>query len=854
MPQTSNGTITITIKGSNSRPPQASGSVSFDDIKLTPGAQKSHIIPQASFKKFANLFSSIGKAELPDGERPFDPNNYFDNGQGLPSNNADSSGKAVFDQSQHRGSHPVVNEAIESRLAKIEQDLNTALGQATTPAARNQVLAAANAKVRNLADAMAAVSVGGVVDADHPEIRAVYNRTDPNAKRLWPDWDTLSDDAKTARIRENLDNLLDGLVSNGTALDIHGNPIPAGQLTSEGETLMKGLREITGNHLGALTSEDGKLVRIVTDDMLKHGLDPAKNDVGKYLATHSDELLEPGTKLAERAAKISTTSALKTVAKFGVKALVGAATIYDDIENAGAVAAFLNGDAHFGNGLDESARFEGGVNYLLNLATKAQQQGVLGPIPIPEEFEAEIANLTGEARRVALEKYVKDHYVLPTGLTFHVTTPNAAYPNGTYSIDDPSTPDVIEDIKVLWRNPPGGGSNSPRSAAMVLQRAPDGTTLVVTDLETGASRAYYDPNKIKEANFETASHDPDPVKREAALARIAADDPRSVAVETVNGLPDPNSVQKAAETIAARVVDGQLIEFDAEIVVSGKDEEYRTVSVVVDGVVHVVRGLVHEIEELLDALAEGPGVLLDDIRNFRKSGQGLISFADVGQILGSQLSNALAIEDPWARIGTATAIGTLLTNIGQSLDFVGSTAVDGTKLGMTQAIDKAFKDFGNDVLQAGTGAVSSYLVGNLLAEIGLKGDTLDAAVAFAGPTIGKIAYNAFTGASWNAGLTTGFFATAAASFLGGKLADKIISFDSVSGQIGAAVGEAVGTIIAVKLFEGSLATGNPYAIAAAAIVIAVSKILGGLIGSLLGPSTSTATISWDGEQQQFLGG
>jgi hypothetical protein len=809
-------TITTTAKGSTSRPARSAGPLPFDKVTLDNKAQKSHIIPQSSTKTYQELFNEIADAKLPSGDRPFDPTDYLDNGQALPSRNTDAAGKAIFELSQHNGSHPVINELVEDQLRVIDDELSAVLrSPGVTEEARNAARVVADTKVKNVAEAFAAISVGGVVDPANPTARAIYNLSDANAQSVIEGFDSLDAAGKRAAIKNYDRDLVRKLLNS------------SGELTTDGSRILKVLRDFTGGSVGAISPADVKLAQAVLADMTLHKFDPAKLDGAKYVESHLAKLAPAGTELAKSAERITAARLARVAGKFVLTTAAHALAIFDYVDVAGTAAAVLKGDAHFSPGIDD-ASFDGGTNYLFDWATKASQQGVLGSIPLSEDFAASIANLTGETRRQAIESWVNSRYELPTGLAFHITAPTATDAYGIYYVDDTSTPGVIEDIKVLWSNPVGGGSNSSRAAAMVLERAPDGTTLIVTDLETGKTRAYFDPHRAKEQAFVDAVTSTDAEIRRQKQEELAAGDARSVEVERLpNGRPDPSSVEHATEVIGEHVVNGELVALPPEIVITGKNPEYRIVSVVVDGVVHVVRGLVNDIEQLLTAIAKGPGVLLEDIRKFGSSKQGLIDFADVGQILGSQLSNALAIEDPWARIGAATAIGSILSNIGQSLDLIGSTVEGGGKLGMTQAIDKAFNEFGKDVLQAGTGAVSSYLVGNLFAEIGLKGDTLDAAVAFAGPTIGKIAYNALTRANWNAGLTTGFYATAAASFLGSKLADRIITFDSMTGQIGAAVGEAVGTIIAAKLFEGSLATGNPYAIVAAAVVVAVSKILGG---------------------------
>ena len=93
--------------GSPSRKPRSSGKMPFSQAKLESGAQRSHVIPQDTYlKKFPDLFQLISKAKLPDGQLPFDPENYRQNGQALPSDTSGANGKAVFDLFQHIRAHP----------------------------------------------------------------------------------------------------------------------------------------------------------------------------------------------------------------------------------------------------------------------------------------------------------------------------------------------------------------------------------------------------------------------------------------------------------------------------------------------------------------------------------------------------------------------------------------------------------------------------------------------------------------------------------------------------------------------------------------------------------------------------
>ena len=395
MPQTA---PTVIITGSSSRQPTRPSRIPFGDTKLTDGAQRSHTIPQQVFNgPLADLFSRIGKAQLPDGGLPFDPDNFLDNGQALPSNNSSANGLSIFDLSQHKGSHPQVNAMMQDRLQPIYDDLIRDLADAPTPEARNLALIDADAKVRNIADAMAAIGVGGAADPNRPELRAVYNRADPNARVIWRDWGSLTDAEKNLRIRQNLDDLM------GRFVDQSGN------LTTAGESRLKVFRDLTQGSVGALTPDDA----IIADNILAHmearGIDPTKVDAAAYLDIHKADLVPATGELAERAEKISAArTAGRIAARIGTKVVVGALALldlYDYADTGGRIVAYARGDAQFAPTLDEDKHFSG-VNYLADSLLDGNGVVALGVLTtLTAEY---LGSLTGTSEQKMGPIYVCD--------------------------------------------------------------------------------------------------------------------------------------------------------------------------------------------------------------------------------------------------------------------------------------------------------------------------------------------------------------------------------------------------------------------------------------------------------------
>ena len=829
--------------GSRSRPTQLERR-SFRSVGLDgPGSpQRSHVIPTAAVDAHPDLFQAISDAGLPD-RAPFDPQNWHDNGQLLPSSNLTGDGKALYGLSQHNGSHPSINDWANETLGGIEDQLRAGIIDVNE----------ADRRIRDVADTISSASVGGFLNSSDVNQRLVYNAADPIAQSIIQAANIDPSLTGSAR-REAISNainahnsrILDGLIDrNGVAFATHAEDLAQ-------------LRDLTGWRVGNFLSAQVLEIRdLALAHMLAHGIDPKKVSILEYAKRHASEILERGSQLFDVLDDLSKSTNYKYAA-FGtgrLASIVGGAAggafaaldIYDNAESAGRLLALANGEARFSTQEDTSEIFGpgSGTNYLFNTLVGREAHG-LGSITVNQDF----SHLRGEtAIRQAVDEYLQNRipFVDPN---LRIRLRDISY-NPDDSINLNASPYIVEDVRYpgvhveVYFNAPLGAAGAP-TGGLALRRVND--DIILQDFESNTTRLYRDPSRRLEQQVKDALNgDPE------ALEAINNGSYRSIELNTgADNSFSPTELELAGQTLDRYGTSDDLTPAELARIEEVRDDlvEQGGPSVLVitqDNRTSIFRGAINEIERFLASLARGPGLLSADIRNFSISD---FDFSDVGSLLGSQLANSLPIENAWARIGASTAIGSFLTNVGQTFDGLGA-AGDAAPNTLNEAFVEAFGDFGKDLLQAGTGAVSSYILGNFLKEVGLSGVSLDAAVAFGGPTIGRIAFNAFYGNAWNQGLTPGFYASAAASFLGSKLADQVFSFTSVSGQIGSAVGEAVGSLIASKLFAGSLATGNPYAIAAAAVVVAVSKLVGGLIGSLFGPSTSSATVAFDNDSNQF---
>jgi Ca2+-binding RTX toxin-like protein len=234
-----------------------------------------------------------------------------------------------------------------------------------------------------------------------------------------------------------------------------------------------------------------------------------------------------------------------------------------------------------------------------------------------------------------------------------------------------------------------------------------------------------------------------------------------------------------------------------------------------------------------------------------------LDFSDVGGILGQQLGYRLAGGNIVLGIGASALLQTLGNNIGDALDeIIGGGSP-------TYAVGDAFRSFDSELLtnlkSAGIGAISSFLTAQLVHVLGVDGFAGEALNTGAGVLIGEIVTNIFAGAANPfAGIgSTASLAGAAASFLGTKLANEIYTFETIGGQIGAAVGTAALGIVAATtaVWESTLivaAFSNPATAVLAVAAFAVAALVGGLIGSVFGGTPrSGADAAWNEAEGRF---
>lgn len=249
---------------------------------------------------------------------------------------------------------------------------------------------------------------------------------------------------------------------------------------------------------------------------------------------------------------------------------------------------------------------------------------------------------------------------------------------------------------------------------------------------------------------------------------------------------------------------------------------------------------------------------LDQIYSSLKGELTDIDGAQLGLAFGSVLGKRIT-SNPFGQIVASGVLSTALGALGEALD-------DGTKSTnlLANGLDGLLDETLENIKSAGVGALSSYLTAELLNALGVDGLAGELGNTFGNAALSQVMSNIIklaqgiktvegTGEKLTAfsGINATFVASIAASYLGGKLASTIKTFDSVGGQIGSAVGAAYGSYVA-----GAILASGPVsvaAVAAAIVAVAFWQLVGGLIGSIFGGTPrSGADVAWDGTKSQFV--
>lgn len=229
-----------------------------------------------------------------------------------------------------------------------------------------------------------------------------------------------------------------------------------------------------------------------------------------------------------------------------------------------------------------------------------------------------------------------------------------------------------------------------------------------------------------------------------------------------------------------------------------------------------------------------------------------VNIGSIGSSFGSSLSSVL-FDDALASSIGSIVFSALGENLAEALAQLRVTE------SAFQAFDAAFQDIELDLGANATGVVSSYLAGELIHALGLEGTVVgELGQSAAAQALGMIIQNISNGVPALSNINLGSFniSTVVATWLGTKLASKLVEFDTIAGQIGASLGASIGAMIGAASAGSSAAMGMRFGSMAgpvgAVIGAFVGYIFGGVIGSMFGGKPrSGAEVTWDQASGKF---
>ncbi|WOF43891.1 cadherin domain-containing protein [Sphingopyxis indica] len=225
-------------------------------------------------------------------------------------------------------------------------------------------------------------------------------------------------------------------------------------------------------------------------------------------------------------------------------------------------------------------------------------------------------------------------------------------------------------------------------------------------------------------------------------------------------------------------------------------------------------------------------------------------FGSLGNALGSILGERIAGQDVALGVVLKGTLGTALENIFEAAS-VGHLWSE-LPLSELEILGNVEVEFSGNL----TGAVSSYLIAELIAAVGIDGVPGEVLQTSAGSVVSTMVQNIINGTGAFDGIG-GAIGNSIGSFIGTKLASEIISFDTIGGQIGSSLGASAGSIFGAKLITAAFPkllsslswAGGPVGAAVGAFL---GFMVGGLIGSIFGGTPrSGADVKWDERTQQF---
>ena len=237
---------------------------------------------------------------------------------------------------------------------------------------------------------------------------------------------------------------------------------------------------------------------------------------------------------------------------------------------------------------------------------------------------------------------------------------------------------------------------------------------------------------------------------------------------------------------------------------------------------------------------------------------GFIQFDQAGAILGNLLGKSLAGDNQVVRVVSSAFFKTVGQTLGGILNGeLGNAAAEDIK----DVVGSFDEELLRNLKLKGVGALSSYLVSELVETIGIDGFVGEIVNTGLSEAVRSQLANVLKIQTNDIGANIG---NAIGSLIGTKLASELVSFDTVGGQLGATIGSTAGSIIATSTSLLVAGTGSSATLlgaqlgvfagpVAAAIGAFVGFLLGGLIGSVFGGTPrSGADAQWNEDEGKFV--
>jgi len=232
---------------------------------------------------------------------------------------------------------------------------------------------------------------------------------------------------------------------------------------------------------------------------------------------------------------------------------------------------------------------------------------------------------------------------------------------------------------------------------------------------------------------------------------------------------------------------------------------------------------------------------------------GFVQFDQAGAILGNLAGKLLAGDNKAVRVVSSAALKT----VGQTLGGV----LNGKLTGASGAdISKVLASFDEELFRnlqmKGVGAVSSFLVKELISSLGIDGFVGELANTALSEAVRSQAANLLNISTNNVFANVG---NAVGSLIGTKLASELVTFDTIGGQLGSMIGSTALSIAATSTAliltgtgSSAMVLGAQLGMFAGPVAAAIGAFVGFLVGSVFGGTPrSGADVLWNEETGTF---